>query len=142
MCCMCGKKQDTSIYRIDGKRRRLCVSCACLPIAQIQAFFTPKVKSVSRPKRRVTSKKRERSEEMNPDSEFSGRLWTLLKKRYNYTCLCCGGKEPDIELVADHVIPKSKGGPNIIANIQPLCRSCNARKGIRSFDYRSQKPVA
>jgi 5-methylcytosine-specific restriction endonuclease McrA len=68
---------------------------------------------------------------------FTHQGWLEIKQRYNSTCLCCRRKEPEIKLVADHITPRSKGGPNILENIQPLCVSCNARKGIRMTDYRS-----
>ena len=64
--------------------------------------------------------------------------WSALKAFYNYTCLCCGRQEPDIELTLDHVVPLYRGGSNSIDNAQPLCRSCNSSKGTQSTDYRKQ----
>ncbi len=68
--------------------------------------------------------------------EYTAREWQQLKKKYNYTCLCCGKREPDIKLTADHVIPLSRGGSNTIDNIQPLCITCNKIKYIKKTDYR------
>ena len=68
--------------------------------------------------------------------KFTAEEWQELKKKYNYTCLRCRRKEPDISLSIDHVIPISKGGHNSIENIQPLCLPCNVSKHIKSTDYR------
>ncbi len=32
-------------------------------------------------------------------------------------------------MTIDHIIPKSKGGESSLANYQPMCQHCNARKG-------------
>jgi 5-methylcytosine-specific restriction endonuclease McrA len=47
--------------------------------------------------------------------------------------LCCGKRKP---LEADHVIPVCKGGTSWLHNIQPLCRSCNAKKHDKCTDFR------
>ncbi len=62
--------------------------------------------------------------------------WETLKAQYDWTCPSCGLQEPHIHLTEDHIIPISKGGSNNIENIQPLCRSCNSKKGtkIQSFE--------
>lgn len=39
-------------------------------------------------------------------------------------CWICGGPKEEI----DHVKPLSKGGPHMLANIRPICRSCNRTK--------------
>ena len=70
------------------------------------------------------------------DGSFTSREWKKLCKHYNYTCLCCGRREPEIKLTVDHVIPLSIGGTNSIDNIQPLCQSCNSSKHVRIIDYR------
>jgi len=62
-------------------------------------------------------------------------------RRRHHTCLCCGKREPEVDLQADHIIPvawgTARGAINYISNIQPLCGSCNARKGNHhATDYR------
>lgn len=60
--------------------------------------------------------------------------WRELCNKYGNRCLCCGSTE---HLTKDHVVPLSLGGTNAIDNIQPLCLSCNSRKGNREIvDYR------
>ena len=52
---------------------------------------------------------------------------------YDNRCVRCGEEKP---LTVDHILPVSKGGPDIAENIQPLCKSCNSSKGIQHIDYR------
>jgi 5-methylcytosine-specific restriction protein A len=40
-------------------------------------------------------------------------------------CSNCRSTE---DLTADHIVPKSKGGRNVLSNVQVLCRSCNSGK--------------
>lgn len=37
--------------------------------------------------------------------------------------------EKHVAMTLDHVYPKSKGGPNGIANLVPMCSECNGKKG-------------
>jgi len=59
--------------------------------------------------------------------------WQELKRTYGYACGMCWKKEPDIALTIDHKIPLSQGGTNSIDNIQPLCKSCNSKKGRKTW---------
>jgi 5-methylcytosine-specific restriction endonuclease McrA len=70
------------------------------------------------------------------EGSFTNEQWADLKKKYDYYCLCCGKKEPEINLTTDHVIPVVLGGTNNIDNIQPLCQPCNSSKGIKTTDFR------
>ena len=65
--------------------------------------------------------------------------WNELKRKYNYTCLCCGKSEPEIKLTEDHIVPLSKGGSNYIDNIQPLCQVCNSTKNNKTIDFRNRQ---
>lgn len=50
-------------------------------------------------------------------------------KRDNYRCVVCGlGKEDDVEICADHIIPKDRGGTNTVENGQTLCTKHNLIK--------------
>lgn len=73
---------------------------------------------------------------------YTPEEWRVLKTQYNFKCLCCGKQEPSIKLTVDHIIPLSKGGSNKIDNIQPLCGSCNSRKGAKTIDYRHNRNTA
>jgi len=65
--------------------------------------------------------------------------WELLKKQYGYTCPRCELSEPFDQrskwLTEDHIIPLSKGGSDLIENIQPLCLSCNIKKHTLIIKY-------
>jgi len=62
--------------------------------------------------------------------------WEALKVSQDYTCLCCGLREPEITLTRDHVIPIVAGGSDDISNIQGLCHGCNSKKSAKTIDYR------
>lgn len=79
---------------------------------------------------------RRRARKRNALGSFTPAEWRVLCAQYDHRCLCCGEREPVIQLVPDHVIPLAKGGSNFIANIQPLCIVCNSKKNVRIIDYR------
>lgn len=62
--------------------------------------------------------------------------WRAICTHYGSICLCCRQRKP---LTADHIVPVSKGGSNMITNLQPLCFPCNRRKHCRDTDYRPDK---
>lgn len=64
--------------------------------------------------------------------------WENIKRNFNYTCPACGKSEPEIVLTEDHIVPLIKGGTNWISNIQPLCKSCNSKKGGRVQRWAAQ----
>lgn len=65
---------------------------------------------------------------------FTNDEWFALCNQFGNVCVCCGEQE---RLTVDHIIPITKGGTSDIGNLQPLCKSCNSRKGDRIIiDYR------
>lgn len=55
----------------------------------------------------------------------------LVRAKFEYwggRCWMCGS---DDRIEVDHVKPFAKGGPHVLSNVRPACRSCNAGKGAR-----------
>lgn len=61
-----------------------------------------------------------------PKTPIPAALRWLVWERDNFTCQHCGSRK---HLSVDHVIPESKGGMMVIANLQTLCTPCNSKKG-------------
>jgi 5-methylcytosine-specific restriction endonuclease McrA len=70
--------------------------------------------------------------------DFTAAEWNAIKFAFNFTCLMCGRREPEIKLEIDHVFPVSLGGSNEASNLQTLCSSCNRSKGPKHIDLRPQ----
>ena len=63
----------------------------------------------------------------NNPSKFHFNLYGINK----YGC--------EIMITKDHIIPRSRGGKNILDNYQPLCYNCNQNKanGIKNVKYQN-----
>lgn len=57
--------------------------------------------------------------------------WSSIKEAHGYRCAHCGADESKSKLTLDHIVPIKAGGRHTKSNVQPLCRSCNSRKGDR-----------
>lgn len=80
-------------------------------------------------------KKARRRRKKNAQGSHDHLEFIALCEYYGNRCLCCGKEK---NLTEDHIIPLSKNGTDYISNIQPLCRSCNARKHTRIIDFRPE----
>jgi 5-methylcytosine-specific restriction endonuclease McrA len=56
------------------------------------------------------------------------RRLLMAQARMGRGCAGCGSKE---DLTLDHIVPRSKGGPDGKANLRVLCRPCNEAKANR-----------
>ena len=74
---------------------------------------------------------RRRERENEAAGSHTKEEWDEMVAVYG-CCLICGSKN----IVKDHIIPLYQGGSNCITNLQPLCRSCNSRKGPDRTDHR------
>lgn len=82
---------------------------------------------------RVRPANRPRKGQESNRPKFTEDEWIALCKAHDNKCAACGKAT---KLHVDHIVPRIKGGADTIDNIQPLCKSCNAKKGTRIIDYR------
>src|SRR3954447_3036299 len=68
----------------------------------------------------------------------SSREWRELKEYYDYHCLRCGKREPEIRLTKDHIVPVFQGGTDDASTLQPLCDACHLAKGHSAANYRAR----
>jgi len=133
-CIDCGKELSCDYHPKNNKRLR-CQEC-------YHQFFRGKNHpnwkgGISKTKewRSVQDKLKRDKRRRNAVGTYTFEEWKNLKIKYNYTCPCCGKKEPEIILTVDHIIPLIKKGLNNISNIQPLCRHCNNKKYTKIIKY-------
>lgn len=54
---------------------------------------------------------------------------TAILARWGHACAYCG----QLATHLDHVVPLSRGGADVEANIVPACASCNLSKGAKTL---------
>lgn len=66
--------------------------------------------------------------ESKPHRQYVPELWAFQAGE----CAGCREPLPMRVLEVDHIVPRSNGGGDDLANLQLLCRPCNATKGNRT----------
>ena len=61
----------------------------------------------------------------------------LLLRAYSKPCIYCNAVLDVSNMVCDHIVPLSSGGPSISQNLEMICKRCNIRKGpLTGREYR------
>ena len=92
---------------------------------------------VYNPDDRLTQRKKTSKAYSTARRVLNKDAWLDLCETYGNKCLGCGAEG---NLTRDHIVPISLGGRHEESNIQPLCASCNSKKGNKIIDYRATPP--
>lgn len=60
---------------------------------------------------------------------FAKEKHTNKENRYHLNLYAIDKNGKEVLMTKDHIIPKSKGGKNILDNYQCMCVNCNCKKG-------------
>ena len=109
-----------------------------IKINNLQDYYKRKSREwvINNPERAKHKRYIDKCRRRGAEGTITQKEWEELLRVFNNKCLCCG-KNRDIQ--KDHIIPIVLGGHNLIANIQPLCSSCNKVKGFKIVDYRMER---
>lgn len=121
-CAQCGKTIARPQHALRRSDRHYCGR-------QCQAAGRKKHQSHQAARREAERRRRALKRASRRDIGFHTRgEWDDLVCRAKGRCVKCRKKTV---LTRDHIIPLSKGGDDLIANIQPLCGPCNNAKRAR-----------
>jgi len=80
--------------------------------------------------REIMRRRIQRAVDKGAHSTMTLKAWNWLKRHWRYRCAYCGAEETLTErLTLDHVVPLSRGGADVVANVVPACARCNCAKG-------------
>ncbi len=100
---------------------RPCLDCGT-PSLKTRCSDCTSAQEAQRPSRRIRGRY---------DTKHN-RLRTVVLRAQPWCSICRTPDTPANPLQADHIVPHNRGGKNVRANYQTLCRSCNASKRDRT----------
>jgi hypothetical protein len=120
-----GRKKPDSGWQ---ERRIECPMCG----EEFSNPYTTVAQVCSKKCARRRHKRRRRTREAATYGEWRWSDFMRVARKFGYCCAYCGVKPERLD--PDHVVPLSKGGPNIIGNLLPACARCNTDKRDLSLD--------
>ncbi len=121
--CKCKECGGGSICE-HGRIRCTCKACNPEGAARVVAYNATAHGQAMR-KARIH---RRRARILQVGGVFTAAEFIALCRRYHQRCACCGRSR---KLTPDHILCVSKGGRNVIENLQPLCLPCNSSKSYK-----------
>lgn len=114
---------------------KVCYRCHQVETRKGQAYCTDclstRRKSTITPDKELARKigqHHQRAKRFGVASNFTADMWCEIVEQASSQCVYCHVSSTAYDLVPDHVIPMSGGGPNTPDNIVPSCSRCNSRK--------------
>ncbi len=68
-------------------------------------------------------------------SKDKARRFRALIERDGDFCHYCGVVLSDESRSMDHIVPRSRGGTNVLENLVLACKPCNNKKGAKSYAH-------
>lgn len=63
------------------------------------------------------------------DGKYFAKEKCSYDKSYHLNLYAVDDNDKEVLMTKDHIVPKSKGGKDVIENYQPMCVKCNVAKG-------------
>lgn len=82
--------------------------------------------------RQAVYKNRQRAKEIGRADNFTVDHWQRLLAVFAHACAFCGAQGALLDV--EHLVAMRDGGDNVVGNIVPSCRPCNAQKYRKSLE--------